>query len=258
MDRKLLLLLPLLAAVQCTGTETENPAQPLLAFHGSDCKKELPIGTKSVPAPDGGTSEAGKAVFDTSYDGLQCIAWQRLDSGAFRFELGNFPNSCGIEDWKGTASVADDGSIALHAVNSECRAAACGSCLYDWAFDVRGVPANTDAHLLVSVVNDDGSLCPSNIPPYDVTIPTKDAAQGIVCRPADHSALFWQAGALGTTGKLNMPCDAETPCVTGLVCGPLAGPDDLRCLAPCSGDSDCPLPEVLTCHEGTCQLTQTW
>lgn len=263
MDRKFLLALPLLAALQCTGTETENPVAPLASFHGSECKKNLPIAAKSVPPPDGGAvaGDTGKAVsFDTSYDGLQCIAWQQLDTGVFRFELGNFPNSCGIDDWKGSASITDDGSVVLHAINSGCRAAGCGSCLYDWSFDVRGVSKVADAHLLVSVVNDDGSLCPSNLPPYDVTLPTTDAAQGILCRPADRGALFWQAGTRGTTGELNMPCDAATPtsCVAGFSCGPLASPDDLRCLAPCSDDSDCSLPGVLRCQDGTCRLTQTW
>jgi len=261
MTRRFLLGVPLLAALQCTGTETENPIAPLISFHGSECKKELPVAAKSVPPPDGGTLADNHSVsFDSSYDGLQCIAWQKLDSGTFRFELGNFPNSCGIEDWQGRVSVASDGRVVLHAVNSGCRAAACGSCLYDWAFDVRGVSEVADAQLLVSVVNDDGSICPSNIPPYDVTLPTTDTAQGILCRPADRGALFWQAGARGTTGELNMPCDAGVPtsCVAGLSCGPLAAGDDLRCLAPCSDDSDCPLPGVLSCQEKTCRLAHSW
>jgi hypothetical protein len=248
--------------VQCTGTETENPASNLISFHGSNCKKDLPIGVKALPAPDGGAlaSGTGNGVsFDTSYDGLQCIAWQKLAPGSFRFELGNFHESCGI-DWQGSATVAGDGSVALHAINSGCRAARCGWCLYDWAFDVRGVPEGSDPRLLISVVDDDGSRCPSATNPYDVTLPTGAAEQGLVCRPAFRGALEWQTQALGTAGQLNMPCDpaVATSCAAELSCGPLAAADDLRCLARCSADSDCPLPGVLACREGTCQLTQTW
>ncbi|MEO6602541.1 MAG: hypothetical protein ABIQ16_21845 [Polyangiaceae bacterium] len=259
MDRRIVLLLPLLVGVQCTGTETENP---LVSFHASDCKKEASISTKAVPNPDAGTlaSDAGKQVsFDPSYDGLQCIAWQKLALGSFRFELGNFHGSCGI-DWKGSASIAGDGTVALHAVNSDCRAARCGWCMYDWAFDVRGIAEDTDAHLSISVVDAKGDRCESSIAPYDVTLPTSTAAQGILCRPAFRYAVDDHARAHGTIGTLNTSCDAAlaTSCAADLSCGPLASADDLRCLARCSDDSACPLPDVLSCHEGTCRLTQTW
>ena len=264
MDRKILLLLPLLLSVQCTGTETENPAAPLISFQGSQCKKTLSIGAKGVaPAPDGGTpaSDTGKTVsFDGSYDGLQCIAWQKLAEGSFRFELGNFHGSCGITDWKGSASVAQDGTVVLNAINSDCRAAACGWCLYDWAFDVRNVPEAEDAHLVISIVGDDGKKCDAARPSDDVMIPTNNAEQGILCRPVFRYAADTLGRTLETPGKLHMPCDLSvpTPCTAALSCGPLASTDDLRCLTRCSADSDCTLPSLLTCQEGTCRLAQTW
>jgi hypothetical protein len=254
--------LPLLASVQCTGTETENPASPLISFEGSNCKKDISL--KALPAPGRGTQgvDTGKAVsFDSSYDGLQCIAWRKSSVGSFRFELGNFHASCGIDDWKGSASVAEDGTVALHAVNSQCKAAACGWCMYDWTFDVRGLAEGTNAHLSINIVNDDGKQCDSAVAPYDVTIPTADSDQGTLCRPAFRNAADVFGRSLDTPGKLHMPCDASvaTPCVGELSCGPLASSDDdLRCLARCSTDSDCPLPGILTCQAQTCRLTQIW
>jgi len=264
MARNTVLLLPLLLSVQCngTGTETENPAAPLISFHGSDCKK-MPAAEATVASPDGGAlkHEVGKALsFDSSYDGLQCIAWQKLEPGVFRFDLGNFHESCGVDWQKGSVNIAKDGTITLHAINSGCQVARCGWCIYDWSFDVRGVPENSDAHLAIGVVDDDGNRCQSGVMPYDVTIPTHDADQGIVCRPAFRSAVDWQVRARGTNGQLNMPCGSpdQTACTADLSCGPLASQDDLRCLARCSTDSDCPLPGVLACQEGTCRLTRTW
>jgi len=261
MDRKILLLLPLLS-VQCTGTETENPAAPpLISFQGSPCKNTLSISAKGVaPAPDGGTPANQKLLLDKSYDGLQCIAWQKLAEGSFRFEFGNFYDSCGIEHWKGAANVENDGKVTLHVINSGCLAAACLGCLYDWDFDVRGVPETEDARLALSVEDDDGRLCQSSRPPIEVTLPTSDAAQGIQCRPAYRTPVQQQAYAHGTEGQLNMPCgpEVQTPCAAELSCGPLASPDDLRCLARCSIDSDCPLSGALACQEGTCRLAQTW
>ena len=263
MDRKIVLLLPLFLAVQCTGTETENPAAPLILFHGSECKKNMPTTAKALPAPNRRTlgDDTDKSIsFDSSYDGLQCIAWQKLASGSFRFELGNFHSSCGIDDWKGSAIVAADGTVVMHAINSGCKAAACGWCLYDWTFEVRGVPEDTDAHLMVSIVGDDGKSCDSARAADDITIPTSDAEQGILCRPVFRFAADALGHSLETPGKLNKPCDptVQTPCEAELSCGPLASQDDLRCLARCSTDSDCPLPDVLTCQGGTCRLTQTW
>ena len=262
MDRRILPVLMLLLSVQCTGTETENPAAPLISFQGTECKKELAIGTKGLPPPDAGrvASAASKvALFDTSYDGLQCIAWQKLDVDSYRFELGNFHGSCGIE-WQGSASVARDGTVALHAINSDCRAAACGWCMYDWAFEVRGVPESEDAHLVISQVNDQGNSCDSSRAPDDVTIPTSSAEQGTVCRPTFRAATDVFGRTLDTPGTLHMPCDpaVATPCTGELSCGPLASADDLRCLARCSDDSDCTLPGILTCQAGTCRLARTW
>ncbi|HET7538780.1 MAG TPA: hypothetical protein VFK05_02880 [Polyangiaceae bacterium] len=262
MNRRIGLLLPLLLGVQCTGTETENPLAPLVSFHASDCKKELTVGSKSLPAPDSGPlrNVTSKQVsFDSSYDGLQCISWQKLEGGAVRFDLGNFHEGCGV-DWQGSASITADGKVALNAINAECAVARCGWCMYDWGFDVRGVPEGKDATLQVTVVDDAGEHCPNATAPYEITLPTSSAAQGLLCRPAFRSAVEWQANALGTNGGLNMPCDPATAssCSAELSCGPLASTDDLRCLARCSADSDCPLPEVLSCIEGTCRLTQTW
>ena len=265
MPRKIAAVLLLLAGVKCSGTETDNPAAPLASFHASDCKKEpSPSGAGVVASgsPDAGmvTARTSQPLsFDASYDGLQCIAWKRLGAGSYRFDLGNFHEGCGIE-WKGNASVRQDGTVALDAVDVGCTKASCGWCIYDWSYEVHGVPEDANARLHVRVTDTDGSSCQGSTDPYDVTLPTKDAAEGSLCRPAFRYAVAWQVMERGTSGALHTPCgpDEPTPCAAGLTCGPLGSPDDLRCLASCANDSDCPLPGVLGCQEGTCRLVRTW
>jgi hypothetical protein len=271
MARKIALgVLLLVAGVKCGGTETDNPDAPLVSFHASECKKAPAlVGTSGTDGSGGssGSSDAGVPTarasqalsYDAGYDGLQCIAWQRLGAGMFGFDLGNFHEGCGIE-WKGNASVGRDGIVALDAIDAGCTKARCGWCIYDWTFEVRGVPEGKDARLRVRVADSDGASCEGSTDPYDVTVPTKDDPQGILCRPAFRSAVSWQVMERGTSGQLHTPCGPTepAPCAAPLSCGPLGSADDLRCLQPCATDADCPLPGVLHCQEGTCRLARTW
>lgn len=221
---------------------------PLVAFQGSACKKEA------------GTGQA--LTSQEAYAGLSCVRWSPGQDGALHVELFNFEGGCGAE-WKGESTLSDSG-LELRVVNPECLLAACGSCIYDWAFDVR-VPS--DADLTVSIVKDP---CPGQQTPETepVTLPLSTTSQGELCRYADWNALGWQASSLATCGQAYMPCRTQngmcsmgastTECEAGLTCADGAATSQGVCHAPCQGDGDCVPAGILTCQSGLCRPAKPW
>lgn len=259
-------------ATHCAGTETDNPAaSSLVDFGSTPCKKEQPppdAGSANTmaarSAPNDGLGQTSQALsVAPEYDGLFCIAWERTSGDTLRVTLHNFHQTCGV-DWKGNARVGSDGTVDLDLVNSGCRVALCGWCIYDAAFEIRGVHGEADTSIRISVVDDAGASCKNGVDgrgtsQYAVTLPTKGTPDGIVCRPALSFAVFEQVAALGTCGTPMSPCGDNlcTTCNSGLACAPLVT-DDSRCLTPCTADVDCPIPDVLSCQDGFCRLTKTW
>jgi hypothetical protein len=217
-----------------------------------------------TPVGEGSVGTAREALsLGPEYDGLFCIGWEHTGDGSIRITLKNFHQTCGV-DWTGTARVRSDG-VDLDLVNSGCRVAHCGWCIYDATFEVRGVASDSDTNVEISVVDDSGAACQNGVdgtgtPRYSATLPTKQEADGVICRPALQFAVFEQAMTLGTCGAHLTPCGPSqcTACNDGLTCAPITTSDDQRCLHSCAADTDCPLPGVLSCQSGFCRLARTW
>lgn len=234
----------------------------MVAFTGSKCKKEAASALHSTL-----TRGLVTGVDGTEYEGLQCVAWDVSVQG--KFDLLNFASACG-PDWVGSASRADDGGITLAVNNPSCAVAGCGSCIYDWSFTVDRVAADGDIALDIDVIVCDKAGETSNNQTFALSIPAAASAKGVTCRYAEYGALQWQAFALGTMGRLNMPCvdpadypgeGEPPPCEDGLACTkmqPGTHRDAAICLKSCAADADCPLPELSSCQDGVCRLKAQW
>ncbi len=167
-------------------SSSSSPGSALVAFSGSKCKKEAQSG-QALTAED-------------AYAGLSCIRWEPLGEDALRITLVNFAGGCGAQ-WKGKVETPETG-LELWATNPGCLLAACGSCIYDWTFDVK---IARDADLPLKIVTDP---CPGQQPPEEMstTLPLSGGTTGELCRFADFNALGWQASALDTCGQAYMPC----------------------------------------------------
>src|SRR5688572_11794500 len=113
-----------LSVMSCAGgTETDNPAT-LKDFSSSGCKNDQ---------PNPGRQEL---VLEADADGLQCIAWV-FTGDTLEIELINFPERC-ADRYLGKASLTTD-TLELSVYNNLCAVAACGSCVFDFAYAVSGV-----------------------------------------------------------------------------------------------------------------------
>jgi hypothetical protein len=237
------------AFTSCNGTETDNPVEsgsgPLVDFASSPCKRETAM---SGQQPLSVASEA---------EGLQCVSWELTESGTLLLRLLNFDAGCGAE-WSGRAELADDGAIELAVDNPSCRVASCGTCLYDFDFELADVDTTADLPLRAAL-----KMCPSDDTTYgaDVTLPLADSPSGSLCRPIARGPLGWYAITTSRCGAYNMPCGADcmgpSGCDDGLTCVAIDGADDYRCLEVCSADADCSSP-LTSCQSETCRPAQTF
>lgn len=219
----------------------------LLSFKGSACKKE---------------GNAGALTAEEAYGGLQCVRWKTVDADTLKIDLLNFEGACGAQ-WKGQAKDID-GGLELRLANPGCLLAACGSCIYDWSFEVK---AKSGADLPLSIVTDP---CPGEQTPETntATVPLGASAEGELCRYAEFGALGWQASSLATCGKPYMPCrtgsgmcapnGSEPECESGLTCADGAVAGEKVCHATCTGDGDCALPGIMKCEGGLCKPAKPW
>ena len=230
----------------------------LVTFSGSACKKENT------------TSSTQQALLTTlpseNFAGLKCIVWKRVEPDRLQVDLVNFEGACGAK-WKGEALLDGTGGLALRVTNPGCLVASCGWCIYDWSFEVSGVSGQTDMPL--SITRD---TCPGQQPSEtaQASVPLATQAQGVLCRPANWSALGWQAMATSTCGTAGMPClgtmvcptgaSTSTPqtCATGLTCADNGNPSELVCLRPCAADADCAASGILSCQAGLCRPANPW
>jgi hypothetical protein len=238
----------------CGGSDTSQSR--LNSFATSACKKE---------AATSSSTQQALLVADGSpaYSGLQCIAWERVNADRIRLDLVNFDGACGAQ-WQGQATV--DQMLSLRIYNPGCRIASCGTCMYDWSFDVSGVKPAAEILLAITV-----DTCPGGTTQqtktYELALPL-EPDHGVLCRYASWGGLGWQAMATGTCGALGMPCQGTMMCggstatstsgQSGLTCGSNGHATQLVCLQPCTGDADCPGSGVLACQSGLCRPAQTW
>lgn len=266
-----------LFAYSCGGTETQNPADSpaaLRSFKDSGCKKE----TKALSG--GETASATQALVSTDYNaettGLKCIAWEVLEANRVKVDLINWESACGPK-FVGYASLKDIGALNLLLSNPGCLIARCGSCIYDWSFEVQGIDATKPLPLGVAI-----DVCPGDdaaekqgasypIVSQQVSLPIDARVSGILCNYADFGALGWQAQALSECGTYAMPCNdapnsmcstgigsAQPSCQGDLVCSNNGNPEQRICAKPCANDTDCGSLGVLTCDGGLCRPIAGW
>jgi hypothetical protein len=257
-----------LLAYSCTGTETQNPASPLLNFKDSGCKKE-----NATASSGSGIATVAQAMVSTDYSmetaGLKCFAWEVVDDHRLKIDLLNFDGSCRAQ-WFGQAANASDGSLQLALVNPECHIADCGTCMYDWSFEVEGVNVSKDLAVTLSI-----DTCPGGEPvtmpirSVSATLPVAAQQGGILCDYADFTGLGWQAMVLGQCGTAAMPCSGTSMCTSTLpttdpscqgelVCSDNGNVDQRVCVRACAADADCGTLGVLSCQAGLCRPANHW
>jgi hypothetical protein len=259
-------LLVLLTIFACNGTETQNPNSggSLLAFGNSGCKKETLASTsnrtQAVTPADAGVISYGDEV-----EGLKCFAWQTTGADAVKISLINFEEACGAQ-WQGSVRAESNGALTLGLVNPNCLIAKCGSCIYDWSFEVKGITINQNLPVAVNI-----DTCPGQeaVKTTNAELPLATQPSGILCRYANFSALQWQALSLGTCGTVGMPCMATSMCsISGgaatqscqgdLTCTDNGNSSQMICATQCVLDSDCGTTGVLSCQSGLCRPKSAW
>lgn len=233
-----------------------NSGDSTVAFAGGPCKKEV----------------HAKRIFwslftqadEATLAGLKCVSYQQVTSDSLKIDLINFEGACGAS-WEGNAEVNEAG-LTLNIVNPQGDVASCGWCIFDWSFEVTGLDMseNLKMAIIIDTIPEDDDL-----ETIELTLPTGDQTEGLLCQWAHWHALEWQAGALGTCGTTHMPCDKDGskgvcgevedgPCNTGLACAaPYEGANSI-CMKSCEKDEDCPNTDALFCEKGYCQLKSPW
>lgn len=233
-----------LSIVSCAGgTETDNPAT-LKDFSSSTCKNE---------PPNPGQQEL---VLEADADGLQCIDWA-VTGDTLQIQLINFPERC-ADRYLGKASLTGD-TLELSVYNNICAVAACGSCVFDFDYEISGVRNGAPLRLRIGA-----AICEQEPTVFsdELTLPLNERSSGVVCRPIPSGALTWLAHRRSACGERNMPCgdcsnEADTTsCDPGLICTELAE-GDARCLATCASDNDC-AGALSTCEDGVCRASSSW
>ena len=252
MIKKLLVCALALPLTMCVaeGTETDNP---LVEFDGSECKsgQALTLPSDVMRTAAVRTLEAGL------YDGLHCIAWERLGGGALQIDVLNYSAGCHIE-WEAGDIALEGDQLTLTARNAACAQAGCGNCIYDFAFEVGGVD---DSRPLELTFQED--TCHDIELAAELTLPIDEKSSGIVCRQARfYDGLNLLCGTAHTPPCTDM--DGPFTCAEGrcsdasLTCveGPAGAHRDV-CLQTCEVDEDCSL-EVDSCQDGLCRLRETF
>lgn len=230
------------------GTDTGNP---LIDVQVSSCKSGEMLAS-SVQALTDAASDSAR------YDGFTCMRWTREDE-RLRLDAINFQGGC-LVHWKGGLEERDDG-VALRLTNPSCIVAACiAGCGYDVSAEIDTSAVHVEPNAEIPLITEE--VCESD--PITVAtwkLPANDAKSGITCDYVEN--LGHQAASNGLCGQQHMPCrtlegacaeDTGAPeCDPGLRCVSVNAWDSV-CLRVCDHDDECPLPEVMTCTEGTCQL----
>lgn len=221
---------------------------PLASFESSTCK----------------SGHGAQVTFRASaedYEGLQCIVWEPVED-YLRIDLFNFSGGCSVP-WEGDARVTPD-TADLRLIDPQEGGALCGSCLYDWSFELEGLDQSGD--VTVRVFRD---WEPGDGPDDAITVvlPLGEVTSGALCGYADGWLINQYAWNHERCGQEMMPCevldendycvcgtceDPAVPCAEGLQC-------DLErtlCHAPCELDGDC--GPGRSCQDGLCRPGDPW
>ena len=237
----------------------------LVKFNDSGCKKGE---TAALTAGLAASKHALLTTDGAQYEGLTCVSWDATGN-TLKVDCLNFGGGCGVP-WQGQAQVTDGNALNLFARHDyeliggllECSGAACGSCIYDWSYEVKGIDTSKDSPLTLQ----SGPPC-DRAHDYSMTLPLATTKKGSICRYAEYGLLTWANGEMGT---IHMPCrdpydyppdQPPTPCDEGLECTKMAPGsyrDSTICLQTCPTDADCPLDGLLKCTNGLCKLADTW
>jgi hypothetical protein len=220
----------------------DEPQPAAVAFQTSECKTRL------------GQALLAAAQQVTPHEGLRCVTWERMTENV-RFGLTNFEGACGVK-YAGEAYLTDGGrTVALSLTNPIGAVAACGWCVYDFAFEVKDVPAGAD--LMVTVERSDNAR--RSGPGLPFLLPAQAATRGVVCDYGNSLVMIQLAEATGKIGQRNWPCTGlgstyPSRCQAGLTCQSVEATDFHRlCLADCTDDAGCG-DAMFACREGTCQI----
>lgn len=255
MRNRPLLIALVLATPSLACSSSEPPAEkPSDSFSSSACKKE-----KSPTSLASHIRTLRVISNESGLAGLRCVAWQRVSANELRLDLYNFNSACGAT-WTGNGTVAADGTLNLHIDNPSCNIARCGSCMYDWSFDLNvTIAAGGPVPVAISV-----NACAATQAPTTWSAVIGAEQSGIRCTLADYGSLTWQASATNTCGTAGMPCvgsllcgsgqaTSTGTCGAGLVCDSSAAENQPVCLVPCTVQDDCPRPDVWSCQSGLCR-----
>ena len=153
--------------------------------------------------------------------------------------------------------MSNDGTLELSVYKDTCDVFRCGTCVFDFDFEVE-VPLDAPLALRLGA-----AVCASEPTSFalELTLPLDEAESGVVCQPLEANALAQYGRTRGTCGNRNMPCgDCNTTdvtsCAEGLVCTALAMGDE-RCLEACETDDDC-VGGLTTCQEGLCRAADSF
>lgn len=264
------IVLSLFGAVQCMGTEADNPFT------------EEPVDITSCKAKDGYVGFAPKvaSLREASNSGrfanlsqaltspseipvwLECVDWSLEVDGKLALQVLNFRGGCSVE-WEGGSHIKEDGAVVIELNNADpsCAVAGCGSCIYDVRGEVSLDEATRRGEIPFTL-----SRLPcngSNGLDSEWTLPLGEQPSGTRCVLSDsEGAASAQSRGAGRSDELFTPCTTDAALdpvpfpVPILDCGDGLSCVNERCVPACTADSDCPLQGALTCQDGFCQLPQ--
>jgi hypothetical protein len=263
-----LIVLSLFGAVQCVGTEADNPfAEPVDI---TSCKaKDGYVGFAAKVASPGALGRTRFANLSQALTSpseipvwLECVDWSLEADGKLALQVLNFRGGCSVE-WEGGSRITEDGAVMIELNNADpsCAVAGCGNCIYDVRGDVSLDEAMRRGEIPFTL-----SRLPcngSNGLNSEWTLPLGEQPSGTRCMLSDsEGAAGAQSKGAGRSDELFTPCTTDAALdpvpfpVPILDCGEGLSCVNERCLPACTADSDCPLQGALPCQEGFCQLPE--
>jgi hypothetical protein len=179
------------------------------------------------------------------------VAWNRTNDGELMVRFHNRRGGCGAHFEGGRARV-EGNRISLEAQNRDCLHSACGYCFYDLEWIVEDVPESGSLEVFVSETDQNARACYNEEGSPSLRI-SEDEPEGERCEFITYFQLNpWCIlhGECGMPeGDNHCSCESGTQCATDL--GYTSG-NPGRCLAECTSDADCVVPDAFSCLDGLC------
>jgi hypothetical protein len=231
-----------------------------LACGGADDSHAIEVAKFELNECKNGSSKGelltGRETSD--YLGLECVAWNVVRS-RLAIDLINREEGCGFEGtndetlWTPTARQPSPDELELDVQWKFEAPSACGGCRHDFSVLLNDVSIEHDLKLVIATRSCISKDCLWSRD--TVSLPAAEARPGIRCKYVDWLSER-PSGSDSAQGKLHGPA-RDSSCDDALVATTVAKELTI-CLAPCTQDSDCPLDGLLSCSDGTCQLTAPW